>query len=56
MIEIRWKERAFQVGSDMVHMERILQYRTLQNPLEMGLHAPIYSDWTDVPYIKEGEL
>ena len=34
-----------------------LQYRTITNPLEIGLQKPIWSDWIDVEdvHINEGK-
>ena len=28
---------------------RVLQYSVMKNPLEFGLHEPIWSEWQDVP-------
>ena len=36
MIELRW-------------LGTVLQYLRMENPLEIGLQDPIWSDWFDVP-------
>lgn len=47
MIEMRWLTQA---GTDE---KPKLQYRTVKNYLEMGLHPPIWTEWEDVQtYIK----
>jgi hypothetical protein len=45
MIQIRWYADANPAR---------LQYRVCCNPEELGLYAPIYGDWIDVPMVGDG--
>ena len=45
MIELRWLEVITPRTPDR------LQFRVMENPLEIGLHPPIYSEWQDIPVV-----
>jgi len=53
-IELRWHvdESSFENESvkNVFGNKMILQYRERLNPLEIGLHEPIWSDWQAVPF------
>lgn len=58
-IQLRWKKSNGQYSNQSILNiygdKVILQYREILNPLEIGLHEPIWSDWTDVPFIKDND-
>ena len=45
MIELRWLHK---IGSKEPPR---LQYRQMENILELGIQEPIWSDWFDIPEI-----
>lgn len=59
MIELRWlvidKPRLGAIsGTMLIHVPRlwkVLQMRQITNPLEIGLHEPIWTEWKDIPVI-----
>ncbi len=62
MIELRWfKPKQYFVQEDVggelfgewVDPPPVLQNRQMQNPEEIGLHEPIWSEWQDVPTVEE---
>lgn len=60
MIELRWLKRKIKDLHPLTNTwnnpniyETVLQYRTIQNPLEIGLHQPIFPGWKDVPTVEE---
>lgn len=58
MIEMRWliidtEDAAYNGFANKPAPERVLQYRQQTNMDEWGLQEPIWSDWIDVPEVKE---
>ena len=57
MIELRWLERVIYESAiepgNIIKVVRVLQYRLRANPLETGLQEAIWSDWQDVPTVRE---
>ena len=57
MIEMRWLEtetgRRMEGESLHISFKRTLQYRYATNVFELGLQHPIWSEWIDVPTVKE---
>lgn len=55
-IELRWysNESIFlnECVKNIYGNKMVLQYRERLNPLEAGLHEPIWSDWINVPLSK----
>ncbi len=53
-IELRWysNESIFvkECVTNIYGSKMVLQYRERLNPLEIGLHEPIWSDWKTVPF------
>ena len=47
--QFRWVKRITTSGGGWAVDRKVLQYRTRTNPLEEGLHPPIWSGWKDVP-------
>lgn len=54
MIELRWVEREHSDGDVIVRREKVLQYRQKR---DIGGPYPNiqWTDWTDVPTVREGE-
>ena len=48
MIEIRWQKETRQHRST-------LQYRIMENPQEIGIQDPIWSEWGNVPTVVDGK-
>ena len=46
-MELRWFE--YEAPDGCRPAAPTLQYRTIINPLELGLREPIWSEWKDVP-------
>lgn len=53
MIDLRFVERREWISDERSVGHRILQWRCVENPLEVGLQEPIWSDWQDVRVEKE---
>ena len=55
MLELRWIERKLdpEFGKDMGKVNRVLQYRTGRYGTYVSDPAIIWSDWQDVPTVKE---
>ena len=64
-VELRWyrermtmeKMREFKIAGTPYdygdYFPSRLQYRAWTNPLEAGLQPPLWTDWQDVPTVKE---
>lgn len=57
MIELRWvdryKIRDPKISGYQGERETVLQYRVRATWLELLLHGPLWSDWQDVPTVRE---
>jgi hypothetical protein len=56
MIELRWfVEKEINIsmnGSFTSPINRTLQYRVMENLLELGMQPPIWSEWMDVTTVE----
>lgn len=58
MLDLRFVERtvpAPEFGENMGKTVKILQFRSVMNPTEIGLQEPIWSEWSDVRIEEEYE-
>lgn len=56
MIELRWLVKREPLGKDWqasYKTSRVLQYRTMENTMEIGIQPPIWSEWRDVEEVEE---
>lgn len=53
MIKLRYLDVVVDIGFGNGKREKVLQYCIQTNLHELGLQPPIWSDWIDVPVIKE---
>ena len=61
-MELRWLKKRIAINPDeledqqVIRLGIVLQYRTRTNPLEEGLHPPIWSEWKGVPEEMEDHI
>jgi len=57
LIELRWYDASYtrfeEFASFDVKVEPVLQFRTITNVFEFGLQDPIWSEWINVPTVKD---
>ena len=54
MIELRWLVRTLPTfGESQPNVEKVLQFRQMSNIEELGIQAPIWTEWEDVPTKEE---
>ena len=47
-----WVEYRDGLRTGVKHTEKpVLQFRTIENPFEIGLQSPIWSEWQEVPTV-----
>ena len=55
MTELRWVWKTEFDEYRTLTTTKVLQYRTMQNLMEIGLQEPIWSEWMDVPEVEDIE-